>query len=148
MMINDLNLLVTRLCLVRERAAGVLGDWVSLVRELADGALSSAAVPRGGLGPLPPPLCRCAKCTIDQPLVTWQVRQRVAPNGTHSQPWRLVWTAQRHKGGGRRPGDSRGVVHTKCHGEHSTRASIVPPEHKQGQRQIQTGLQSEFHTAQ
>jgi hypothetical protein len=45
--------------------------WVILVRELADGVLSSAAVPRCGLGPLPPPLCRCAEYTADQLLRTW-----------------------------------------------------------------------------
>jgi hypothetical protein len=40
--------------------------WFGLgfVRDQADGALSSAAVPRAGLGPATPPLCRCAKCTI------------------------------------------------------------------------------------
>jgi hypothetical protein len=38
----------------------------SFVRELADGVLSSAAVLRCGLGPLPPPLCRCAEYTADQ----------------------------------------------------------------------------------
>jgi hypothetical protein len=38
----------------------------SLVRELADGVLSSAAVPHGGLWPPIPPLCRCAEYTIDQ----------------------------------------------------------------------------------
>jgi hypothetical protein len=42
------------------------------------------------------------------------------PNYSHSQPWRLVCTAQRHKGGARRAGDSRGAVHTKCQGGHST----------------------------
>jgi hypothetical protein len=31
-----------------------------------------------------------------------------------------VWTAQRHQGGGRRPGHSRVAVHTQRQGEHST----------------------------
>jgi hypothetical protein len=44
-----------------------------LVREQADGVLSSAAVPRVGLGPTPPPLCRCAEYTADLFLETWCV---------------------------------------------------------------------------
>jgi hypothetical protein len=37
-----------------------------LVRDLAGGVLSYAAVLRGGLGPPTPPLCRCAEYTADQ----------------------------------------------------------------------------------
>jgi hypothetical protein len=40
-------------------------------RDQVDGALSSAAVPRGGLWPPTPPLCRCAKCTVDLILQAW-----------------------------------------------------------------------------
>ena len=36
------------------------GLWALASRDQAGGVLSFAAVPRGGLGPLPPPLCRCA----------------------------------------------------------------------------------------
>jgi hypothetical protein len=133
--------------LVRVQADGGLGDWVSFVREPADGALSSAAVFRCGLGPLPPPLCRCAKCTTDRLSPTRQVHHRVAPHCTRSQPWRLVWTAQRHKGGGHRPGDSRGAVHAKCHGEHSTRVSSHTVKRNQIQGKTQTSQHSEFRTA-
>jgi hypothetical protein len=105
------------------------------VRDQVGGALSSAAVPRVCLGQTAPPLCRCAKCTTDLILRVWWAclltridlkrRERTlqefdrAPYPTGTQAWRLVCTAQRHKGGGRRPGDSRGAVHTKCQGEHS-----------------------------
>ncbi len=41
------------------------------VRELAGGALSYAAVLRGGLGPPTPPLCRCAEYTACQLSQTW-----------------------------------------------------------------------------
>jgi hypothetical protein len=40
-------------------------DAVHASRDQAGGALSSAAVPRGGLGPPAPPLCRCAERTTD-----------------------------------------------------------------------------------
>jgi hypothetical protein len=40
-------------------------DAVHASRNQVDGALSSAAVPRGGLGPPAPPLCRCAERTTD-----------------------------------------------------------------------------------
>jgi hypothetical protein len=159
MVTNDLVLSVTCLCLVREPA---------------DGVLSSAAVPRCGLGPQPPPLCRCAEYTIGQLLETWQMHHRSVPNHTFrwhdhsaintalqghdrstpnhtlSQPWRLVCTAQRHKGGGRRPGDSRGAVHAKCQGVHSTSARAVSPpfERKLDCKQTQTCLRSEFQTVQ
>jgi hypothetical protein len=49
-------------------------------RDTADGALSSAAVPRCGLGPLPPPLCRYAECTADSVLRQWPVGKRNACN--------------------------------------------------------------------
>jgi hypothetical protein len=48
----------------------------SSVVERADGALSFAAVLRGGLGPLPPPLCRCAECTIDPLSPAWRAFHR------------------------------------------------------------------------
>jgi hypothetical protein len=145
---------------------------LGFVRELAGGALSSAAVPRCGLGPLPPPLCRCAKCTTDQLFPAWQVHHcsapsrtlqrhhrttpnhklqrhhRITPNHTRSQSWRLVCTAQRHKGGGRRPGDSRGAVHTKCQGVHRTVARSPTFERKQDHKQTQPCLRSEFQTVQ
>jgi hypothetical protein len=41
-------------------------DWLSLVQEQAGGALSYAAVPRVGLWPDAPPLCRYAEYTADQ----------------------------------------------------------------------------------
>jgi hypothetical protein len=55
-------------------------DLASFVRELrslgfvryqAGGALSYAAVPRAGLGPATPPLCRYAECTTDLILPVW-----------------------------------------------------------------------------
>jgi hypothetical protein len=49
-----------------------LTDCASFVREPTDGVLSSAAVPRCGLRPLPPPLCRCAEYTADQLSRTWR----------------------------------------------------------------------------
>jgi hypothetical protein len=106
----------------------------SASRELADGVLSSAAVLRGRLGRPTPPLCRCAEYPIDQLLPVWRVFQRAASSlilvyqggdcssaayPSYSQPWRLVCTAQRHKGGGRRPGDSCEAVHTKRRGGYS-----------------------------
>jgi hypothetical protein len=51
------------------------------------------------------------------------------PDRPSTQLWRLVCTAQRHQGGGRRPGDSRGAVHTKCQSEHSTTAPQPSPPH-------------------
>ena len=90
--------------------------YFSFVREQADGVLSSAAVPRAGLWPATPPLCRCAEYTADQLLRKRLAIYRVAPNipacsfcevggdqlmcpnQTSTQPWRLVCTAQRHKG--------------------------------------------------
>ncbi len=47
--------------------AAVLGDFfLSYVLELAGGVLSCAAVPRVGLGPTTPPLCRYAEYTACQ----------------------------------------------------------------------------------
>jgi hypothetical protein len=54
---------------------GALGS-ASLDR--VSGALSSAAVLRCGLGPLPPPLCRCAERATDPILQTWSVLNRFA----------------------------------------------------------------------
>jgi hypothetical protein len=51
----------------------------AFVRELADGVFSCAAVPRGGLGPLPPPLCRFAEYTVDQLLETLWAINSCAP---------------------------------------------------------------------
>ena len=52
-------------------------DAVHASRDQAGGALSSAAVPRGGLGPPAPPLCRCAERTTDLILTRWwQLRGR------------------------------------------------------------------------
>jgi hypothetical protein len=48
-------------------ARGLFG----FVRDQVGGALSSAAVPRAGLGPATPPLCRCAECTTDLILRVW-----------------------------------------------------------------------------
>jgi hypothetical protein len=39
--------------------------YFSFVLERADGVLSYAAVPRAGLGPATPPLCRYAEYTAD-----------------------------------------------------------------------------------
>ncbi len=39
--------------------------YFSFVREQVGGVLSYAAVPRAGLGPATPPLCRYAEYTID-----------------------------------------------------------------------------------
>ena len=84
--------------------------YFSFVREQADGVLSSAAVPRAGLWPATPPLCRCAEYTADQLLRKRLAIYRVAPNipacsfcevggdqlmcpnQTSTQPWRLVCT--------------------------------------------------------
>ncbi len=71
----------------------------SLVRNQADGALSSAAVLRVGLGPTTPPLCRYAKCTVVLILRPWWTVKRFNRNHSSSQLWRLAWTAQWHKGG-------------------------------------------------
>jgi hypothetical protein len=57
-------------------AVVTLKDWASLVRDQVSGALSSAAVLRCGLGPLPPPLCRCAERTTDLILEAWRVFDR------------------------------------------------------------------------
>jgi hypothetical protein len=106
----------------------------SASRDQAGGALTSAAVPRVGLGPTTPPLCRYGERTTDLILHAWRVLNRKLPSFTpplqggecfrasylsYSQPWRLVCTAQRHKGGGRRPGDSCEAVHTKRRGGYS-----------------------------
>jgi hypothetical protein len=83
------------------------------VLDTADGALSSAAVPRAGLGPATPPLCRCAECTADsvlsmrlaiKRLATRQITRPVTrlvprPVTTFEPPRRLGCLAQRHKGG-------------------------------------------------
>jgi hypothetical protein len=53
------------------------------------------------------------------------------PNSPCTQFWRLVWTAKRHKGGGRRPGDSRVAVHTKCQSEHRTGVGSQRPQNSQ-----------------
>jgi hypothetical protein len=57
-------------------------DWASLVPDQADGALSSAAVLRVGLGPTTPPLCRYAKCTADLISPVWRAFSRCAPTKT------------------------------------------------------------------
>jgi hypothetical protein len=110
----------------------------SSVRDRVGGAHSCAAVLRGGLGPPTPPLCRYAECTTDPILPAWKMFKRsiktshrclqigaCAPASypTYSQPWRLVGTAQRHKGGARRAGDSRAAVPTERHGGHSPEVS-------------------------
>jgi hypothetical protein len=56
-------------------ASGVLAAF-AFVWEQIGGALSSAAVPRVGLGPTTPPLCRYAKCTADLILPAWRVLHR------------------------------------------------------------------------
>ena len=119
------------------------------VLERADGVLSSAAVLRGCLGQPTPPLCRCAEYTASPLLPMWPVsRCRAIPNHnfsawsvssvarpSFSQPWHLACTAQRHKGGGRRPGDSRGAVHAKCQGEHRQSARLPAFAKKQTRSQ-------------
>jgi hypothetical protein len=56
---------------LRRTVALASGFELPFVRDQADGALSYAAVLRGGLGPPPPPLCRYAKCAIDLILQAW-----------------------------------------------------------------------------
>jgi hypothetical protein len=51
----------------------------SASRDQVGGALSYAAVPRGGLGPTPPPLCRYAERTTDLIHTTKQIFNRCAP---------------------------------------------------------------------
>jgi hypothetical protein len=48
-------------------------------RDQVGGALSCAAVPRVGLGPTTPPLCRYAKHTTDLIQAWWQVLDSYAP---------------------------------------------------------------------
>jgi general secretion pathway protein H len=48
----------------------------NVVREQVGGALSYAAVPRAGLGPTTPPLCRCAESTTHLLLPAWRVINR------------------------------------------------------------------------
>ncbi len=55
------------------------------------GVLGYAAVPRVGLGPTAPPLCRYAEYTTDLILETWQVFSRRTP--ICSLPMRLVCAA-------------------------------------------------------
>ena len=76
MMLRDLSFTLSADCLALLFYGSIevvvpLKHCVSLVRELADGVLSSAAVPRGGLGSPPPPLCRCAEYTADQLSRVW-----------------------------------------------------------------------------
>jgi hypothetical protein len=66
-----------------------------------------------------------------------------SPNHPYSQLWRLVWTAQRHKGGARRAEDSRGVVHAKRQSEHRPRVRLPVFERKPDHRRTQpTGVVS------
>jgi hypothetical protein len=60
------------------RVAGLVWELrvLAFVRDQVGGALSSAAVPHGGLGPPIPPLCRCAKCTTDLILRVWRAFHR------------------------------------------------------------------------
>jgi hypothetical protein len=51
---------------------------------------------------------------------SWWSIDRCTSNHSLTQLWHLVCTAQRHQGGGRRPGDSRGAVHAKRQSEHRT----------------------------
>jgi hypothetical protein len=44
---------------------------ITFVLDQVGGALSYAAVPRAGLGPATPPLCRYAECTTDLILPAW-----------------------------------------------------------------------------
>jgi hypothetical protein len=48
-------------------------------RDQVGGALSFAAVPRVGLGPTTPPLCRCAERITDLIQARWQVLDSYAP---------------------------------------------------------------------
>jgi hypothetical protein len=56
------------LTFVQKQAGGFARFFV---RDQADGVLSSAAVPHGGLWPPIPPLCRCAEYTADLILETY-----------------------------------------------------------------------------
>ncbi len=62
----------------------------SFVREQVCGVLSYAAVPRGGLGPPTPPLCRYDEYTADLLLRQWQVVHAGSPKRTctHQAPER------------------------------------------------------------
>ena len=73
-MTNDRFLFVLRLVRTVLRLSR---EWLS--RDQAGGALSSAAVPRVGLGPTTPPLCRCAKRATDLTLPTLRVFDRSTP---------------------------------------------------------------------
>ncbi len=52
------------------------GALLRFARDPADGVLSSAAVPRVGLWPTAPPLCRYAEYTADLILEGWWVFKR------------------------------------------------------------------------
>jgi hypothetical protein len=54
------------------------------VRDQVGGALSYAAVPRVGLGPTAPPLCRYAECTADLISQRWWPLQRCSTNQTRA----------------------------------------------------------------
>ena len=87
------------LCLAGDLVGGVLScaavleNCAGLVPEQADGVLSSAAVPRVGLGPTPPPLCRCAEYTANQLSQTWWAINRCLL--THHVRSLGAWCGQR-----------------------------------------------------
>jgi hypothetical protein len=58
---------------------------LAFVRDQIGGALSYAAVPRCGLGPLPP-LCRYAECTADLIFQAWRVLYSRRSNAASPYP--------------------------------------------------------------
>ncbi len=64
MMIVVMSSLLSMAFASRDQVLASSGQTVASLDQ-AGGALSSAAVPRGGLGPPAPPLCRCAERTTD-----------------------------------------------------------------------------------
>jgi hypothetical protein len=105
------------------------GCALTFVQDQADGALSSAAVLRVGLGPTTPPLCRCAKCTADLILPVWSALYRqfkhclcstacLSPQRTHPTRCPGAWCVRRSGIKGDTE-DSRVAVHTMHLGVHT-----------------------------
>ena len=61
MMTRDFSLILRPAGSLRGRSERYLSSRVQASRDQVGGALSSATVPRVGLGPTTPPLCRCAE---------------------------------------------------------------------------------------
>ncbi len=78
------------------------GLWALASQDQAGGVLSSAAVPRGGLGPPTPPLCRCAERTTGLVQSRGLVAKRCAPTMFAGPVLGLIGaaTSRSPKGGG------------------------------------------------